>query len=167
MNERILSLERAAADDLDYIVEVYNSIIPGGEVTADVEPVKPRDWMPWFVNHQKASRPVWILQVDGRRCGWMSFSDYYGRPAYDITAEVSIYLHEDYRGRGLGPDFLRKGLDYIKEHGVRNVLAFIFTANEPSMRLFEDLGFEEWGRLPGACLINGTEKDVSILGIRI
>lgn len=34
--------------------------------------------------------------------GWLSFQDFYGRKAYDITAEISIYLDEKFRGRGYG-----------------------------------------------------------------
>jgi phosphinothricin acetyltransferase len=147
-----LQMRTATEDDLGFIVDVYNSIIPGGEVTADTEPV---------------TTAAWILEKDGTPCGWMSFSDYYGRPAYAITAEVSIYLAEPWRRQGLGGKFLAMGLEYIRDHGVKSVLAFVFDSNLSSVRLFEQAGFSRWGLLPGACLINGTEKDVGILGIRL
>ncbi len=42
---------------------------------------------------------------------WLSFSDFYGRPAYPRTAEVSIYLDESARGKGLGKQLLAAALD--------------------------------------------------------
>lgn len=159
-----LELRLADTSDYEYIIDVYNSIIPGKEVTADLEPVTVADWMPWFEKHQEKNRPIWILMADGQACGWMSFSDYYGRPAYYITAQVSIYLHEDFRGKGLGKRFLVMGMDYIKQYEVRKVIGVIYAANRPSIKIFKSLGFEQWGLLPGVCLVNETEKDVVILG---
>ena len=160
-----IRIQAAQEEDLSYIVEVYNSIIPGRQVTADLEPVTAEDWLPWFQKHHWPSRPVWILFEDDQPCGWMSFSDYYGRPAYYITAEVSIYLAEEFRNKGLGKQFLQMGLDYIRQHEVRKVIAFIYAHNRPSIMLFEQLEFVNWGLLPGVCLIDETELDVVILGL--
>ena len=159
-----LSLEYAQITDLPYIVEVYNSIVAGGEVTADLKPVTQADWTPWFEKHNQKDRPVWLLQADGLTVGWMSFKDYHSRPAYKITAEVSLYLHENHRMQGLGEKFLLMGLEYIKKQGVKNVIGLVFSSNKPSTRLFAKTGFEVWGLLPDVCVIRGIQKDVLILG---
>lgn len=161
-----LHMERVRATDMPFVVEVYNSTIPG-EATADTEPVTVEDWLPWLSDHQKDDRPAWILFENGRKCGWMSFSDYKKRAAYDGTAEVSIYLHEAFRGRGLAVRFLEMGLDHVRLAGLRKVLAVVFNRNRASVAVFRKLGFEEWGLLPGACLMNGTEWDVAILGLHL
>jgi len=162
-----LRLITAIEEDLTYIVSIYNSVIPGGEVTADTVPVSKEDWLPWFRKHNKPSRPVFLLIENDTVCGWMSFSTFKDRPAYDITVEVSIYLDGKYRGRGLGKRFLSIGLDEISKHGVLNVIGLIFSENIPSMQLFEKLGFESWGTLPKVCVMKGREKSVSILGKRL
>jgi len=162
-----LKLTYAVSSDLPYIVEVYNSTVPGGEVTADTEPITVGEWTPWFNRHNLTDRPIHLLHAGGKTCGWMSFSTYKDRPAYDITVEVSIYLEEGHRKKGLGRRFLSMGLDDIGKHGILNVIGLIFTENKPSMRLFEDLGFEAWGVLPRVCVMEGIEKDVSILGKRL
>lgn len=162
-----LHLLPAGEADLPYIVEVYNSVVPSGIVTADAHPVTEESRRTWLREHHHPERPVWILTADREPCGWMSFSDYYDRPAYDITAEVSIYLEERFRGRSLGKRFLRLGLDRMKATSLRNVVAFVFTVNTVSMRLFESAGFSNWGLMPATCLLHGTELDVAILGLRL
>lgn len=169
---RILSgmkrcLVPARKTDLPYIVEVYNSIVPGGEVTADLEPVSVVDWTPWFESHDPDRTPVYMLQEGDEICGWMSFSTYYDRPAWNITLEVSIYLEERARGEGRGIAFLEAGIRAVAGKGVENLLAFIYRDNERSIRLFEKAGFEHWGRLPEVCRMRGTYRDVDILGRRI
>ena len=39
--------------------------------------------------------------------GWVSFQPFYGRPAYDATAEISIYLAPLQRGKGYGKSILQ------------------------------------------------------------
>ena len=48
--------------------------------------------------------------------------------------------------------------------GIDRVLAITFEHNEASLRLFLSLGFEEWGRLPGACDMGGVRRGVVLLG---
>jgi L-amino acid N-acyltransferase YncA len=44
---------------------------------------------------------LWIVENDESEIiGWVSFQDFYGRSAYDGTAEISIYLDEKFRGKG-------------------------------------------------------------------
>ncbi|MEZ5008075.1 MAG: N-acetyltransferase family protein [Chitinophagales bacterium] len=162
-----LELKIASLENLPFIVEVYNSIIPGGQITADLNPVSVADWTPWFKQHNTEIRPVWLLMFEGKACGWMSFSDYKSRSAYDITAEISIYLDEHSRGKGLGGKFIRLGLSEIRKRGLKNVMAVIYAANRPSITLFESIGFEKWGLLPKVCEVKGEEKDVIILGLRL
>ncbi len=150
--------------DLPYIVEVYNSIIPLGNVTADLFPVTTEDWTPWFQQHQSPLRPIYILQMDGFDCGWMSFSDYKARTAYNITAEISIYLAEEHRGKGWAHHFIEMGLSMLKAKGLKNVMAVIYADNIASVALFKKLGFTQWGLLPAVCNVKGVLKDVVILG---
>ena len=47
------------------------------------------------------------------------------------------------------------------------LLGFIFAHNEPSLRLFEKLGFARWGCLPRVAELDGVERDLVIVGLRI
>ncbi|MGA3882427.1 GNAT family N-acetyltransferase, partial [Bacillus pumilus] len=76
---------------------------------------------------------------------WLSFETLYGGPAYNGTVEMSIYLNQDDRGRGLGSLFLQEAIELAPSLGIRTVLAFIFLHNEASIRLFKKRGFETGG----------------------
>lgn len=157
-------LELALATDLPAIVDIYNSTIAGRMVTADLEPVSIASRQAWFDAHQPERRPLWVVRENGRLLAWVSLSDFYGRPAYNGTAEVSIYLHEDARGRGLGSTLLAEVIERAPAYGVENLLGFIFGHNEPSLALFRKFGFAEWAHFPRVAVLDGVHRDLIILG---
>ena len=95
---------------------------------------------------------------------WGSFSDLYARPAYHISSEISIYLHQDYHGKGLGGMLTQWMLTQAPSLGIRNVVALIFAHNQPSLKLFTKLGFGQWGYMPQVCDMQGFIADVVMLG---
>lgn len=161
--------EPARADDLPAIVEIYNSTVAGRMVTADLEPVPVESRRAWFEAHAKPQRPLWVVRDPqaGGLAGWLSFSDFYGRPAYRHTAEVSIYLREDWRGRGLGRWLLREAIAHAPAIEVSTLLGFVFGHNGPSMALFASEGFEAWGTYPRVAVLDGVERDLVVLGRRV
>ncbi|MEM5456084.1 GNAT family N-acetyltransferase [Paraburkholderia phytofirmans] len=165
-----LSYRDATLDDLPAIVAIYNSTVPSRQVTADLEPVSVESRLGWFHAHGPQKRPLWVVedaQQPGRVIAWLSFSDFYGRPAYQRTAEVSIYLDESARGRGLGKQMLAASLAAAPALGIDSVLGFIFGHNEASLRLFRAFGFDTWGELPRVAVLDGVERDLVILGKRL
>jgi len=152
--------------DLKKIIETYNSTISSRLVTADLEPVSIESKKNWFDSHNQTNRPLWVVLVNGFYAGWMSFNSFYGRPAYDITAEVSIYLEEAARGKGLGNTCLQKAIDEASIRGIKNLLGFIFGHNEPSLKLFSKYKFEKWAHFPKVANMDGVERDLIILGLR-
>ena len=58
----------AGNDDLQFIVDIYNSTIPGRMVTADTEAVSVEDRLAWFREHNPEKRPLWIVEYEGEPC---------------------------------------------------------------------------------------------------
>lgn len=162
-----ITFRDAQIEDLPKIVEIYNSTIASRMVTADTEPVSIEDRLPWFNEHNPSKRPLWVVEYDGAICGWISFQSFYGRPAYDATTEISIYLSEDFRGKGLGKITLQHAIEACPQLKIENLLAFIFAHNEPSIRLFKNFQFEEWAHLPAVAELDGVKRDLVILGKKI
>ncbi|WP_144153573.1 GNAT family N-acetyltransferase [Paraburkholderia sp. BCC1885] len=162
-----LSYRDATLDDLPAIVAIYNSTVPSRQVTADLEPVSVESRLAWFHAHGPEKRPLWVVEAEGRVIAWLSFSDFYGRPAYSRTAEVSIYLDAAARGKGLGKQLLTAALAAAPALGIDTVLGFIFGHNEASLRLFQSFGFGEWGTLRRVAVLDGVERDLLILGLRL
>lgn len=160
----------ARPEDLPVIVDIYNATIASREVTADTEPVTVASRQQWFDDHDPARRPLWVIH-DGNHSGpvigWMSYSNFYGRPAYSGTAEVSIYIAEDWRGKGLGRYCLEQAIEHAPKIAVHTLLGFIFGHNAPSLGLFKKYGFETWANLPRVATLDGIERDLIILGKRV
>ncbi len=163
-----LKFRNAEQQDLPYIVEIYNSTIASRMVTADTEPVSVASRQKWFDEHNASKRPLWMVEDQNNQLlGWVSFQSFYGRPAYDATVEISIYLDEQQRGRGLGKQILQHCMDKAPGLGVHTLLGFIFAHNLASIALFEKMGFEEWANLPNIETLDQEERSLKILGIRI
>ena len=166
MNELIY--RDAELADLNRIVEIYNSTIASRMVTADTEPVSVDDRLQWFNDHNPEKRPLWLIENNlNDIIGWVSLQSFYGRPAYDGTVEISIYIDENQRGKGLGKQILKDCIDKSLDLGVKTLLGFIFAHNEPSIRLFQHFGFEEWALFPNVAEMDDQEYSLKILGKRI
>jgi L-amino acid N-acyltransferase YncA len=163
----------ALPEDLPVIVAIYNSTIASREVTADTEPVSVASRQPWFDDHDPQRRPLWVIHAADDKAdqpavvGWMSYSNFYGRPAYSGTAELSIYIAEAARGQGIGKYCLQEAIDFAPKIAVHTLLGFIFGHNLPSLALFKKFGFATWANLPGVAKLDGIERDLIILGRRV
>jgi phosphinothricin acetyltransferase len=159
---------RDASDtDLPAIVEIYNAAIPGRLATADTEPVSVSSRQAWFTEHTPAYRPLWVAWVDTSVAGWLSFQSFYGRPAYHATAEISVYVSPRHQREGIARELVMKAIDAAPRLGLKTLLGFIFGQNEPSLRLFAGLGFQRWALLPRVAELDGLERDLTIVGLRV
>jgi len=158
----------AVKGDLNSIVRIYNSTVASRLVTADTEPVSVESKVKWFEDHNPAKRPIWVVEneKDGV-IGWVSFKSFYGRPAYDGTVEISIYLDENQRGKGLGKSVLLHAIEKSPLLGIKTILGFIFSHNEPSLKLFRHFGFEDWANLPNIAQLDEQERSLTIVGKRV
>jgi phosphinothricin acetyltransferase len=158
---------RLATDgDLPRIVEIYNASIPGRLATADTAPVTVEQRQPWFRAHGPR-RPIWVLEREGTVVGWASLTDFYGRPAYAATAEVSVYVAPEAHRHGVARALMDHVMAETPRLGVSTLLGFVFGHNTPSLTLIESYGFARWGTLPRVAVLDGIERDLVILGRRI
>ena len=157
----------ANESDLPAIVAIYNASIPARRATADTVEVTVASRMDWFRQHAPERHPLLVHERDGRIEGWVGFQPFRMRPAYARTAEISIYLHPEAQGQGLGRRLLDEALDVARGLPLTTILALVFAHNEPSVRLFRSAGFAEWGRLPDVAEMDGKEYSLLLLGRRI
>jgi phosphinothricin acetyltransferase len=161
-----MKIRDAVETDLPEIVAIYNAAIPSRLATADVEPVSVESRQAWFEQHFPSSRPIWVMEADRAIAGWLSFQSFYGRPAYQATAELSIYVAPAYQRCGVGRQLLSRAIERSSSLGLKTLLGFIFAHNQPSLKLFNSLGFQRWGYLPQVAELDGIERDLNIMGKR-
>jgi phosphinothricin acetyltransferase len=99
--------------------------------------------------------------------GWLGFQAFYGRPAYRKTAELSIYIDPAFQGQGLGKRLLAEAIAQSPRLGLKTLLGFIFGHNQPSLKLFSQYQFEQWGFLPLVADLGEKERDLVIMGRRV
>lgn len=157
----------ASEADLPAIVAIYNSTVPTRQSTADTMEVSIASRLEWFRQHVPNRRPLLVHELDGRVVAWVSFQSFYGRPAYDHTAEISIYISPEQREKGLGRQLLAESLDMTQKLEIKTVVGFVFAHNKPSIKLFSSFGFVKWGRLPDVAKMDGNEYSLLILGKRV
>ena len=158
----------ATEADLPAIVAIYNAAIPGRTATADTEPVTVESRRAWFAEHTPNHRPMWVAEMDGQVVAWVGLSSFYGgRPAYDATAEVSMYIAPDYQNRRLGSDLLEYVIAQCPRLGVTTLLAMYFDHNEASRRLCTRLGFEPCGHLERIANLDGQVRGLIIAARRV
>jgi phosphinothricin acetyltransferase len=150
--------------DLPAIVAILNAAIATRMATAQLRPVTVEERLPWLRGHTPDGHPLWVLEKDGRVAAWLSVHPFSGRCAYRGTAEVSVYVAEEFRRRGYARALLEQLLERSPALEIHSFLGLIFAHNAPSLALFRQLGFEQWGLLPHVAQMEGLLRDVIIMG---
>jgi len=154
----------AVEADLPAIVEIYNATVPTRMVTAELEPTTVEARLPWFREHSPGQYPFWVAELESRVIGWLDFKKFLPRCAYRGTAEISVYVDEKFRRRGVGQRLLEHAIARAPSLGITALVGLIFGHNEASLKLFQRLSFEQWAFLPAVAQLDGVQRDLVVLG---
>lgn len=160
-------IREATETDLWAIVEIYNANIPSRMATADLETVSIESRKRWFYDRIPNKRPIWVMEIDNKIVGWLSFQSFYGRPAYHQTAELSLYVSPFHQRQGIGRQLLQQAIAQSPNLNLTTLLGFIFAHNQPSLELFYKYQFQQWGYLPKVAVLDGIERDLVIVGRKV
>ncbi len=140
----MLTIRKASLGDLAAITEIYNQAILKTTATFDTEPKSLEEQKEWFENHSP-KYPVLVAEEDGQVIGWASLSKWSDRCAYSDTAEISLYVSEKERGRGIGRELLEAIIKEGEKSGLHSIIARIAEGNDMSIHLHRSVGFEQIG----------------------
>ena len=154
----------AAEEDLPAIIAIYNAAIATRSATAQLETVTVESRQNWLSYHSPHEYPFWVLEKEGLVAGWLTFKSFLPRSAYRGTAELSVYVDEQFRQQGVACRLLEKAVESSPALGLSALVGLIFAQNTASIRLFEKLGFTRWGLLPRIARIEKIERDLAIMG---
>src|SRR5437667_3371381 len=154
----------AVEADLPAIIEIYNAAIATRIATAQLEPVTISERRDWLSEHSPDRYPFWVAETEGRVIGWLSFKAFLPRCAYRGTAEISVYVDEKFRRRGVGQRLLEEAIARAPSLEITALVGLIFGHNEPSLKLFQRFGFERWGFFPAVAQLDGVKRDLVVMG---
>jgi L-amino acid N-acyltransferase YncA len=136
----------AVASDAEGVVAIYNDAVLRTTATFDLEPrsvVEQRRRLA----EAGPRHPFLVAELDGAVVGWACLIPWSERPAYAATAEVSVYVRADQRGRGIGRALLNALVDGAVSAGLHTLLARVADGNPASLRLHESMGFDRVGTM--------------------
>ncbi len=140
------TVRRAKKEDLPAIVEIYNQAILRTTATFDTEEKTWEDQIPWWNSHNDRL-PIFVALREGKVVGWASLSAFSDRCAYYQSAEDSLYIHEDFRGQGLGRLLLAAVITHAQTTDIHTIISRIAEDNPVSLALHEAFGFVIKGTL--------------------
>src|SRR5436305_1615229 len=105
-----MRIRDAMDSDLPAIIKIYNAAIVTRVATAQLEPVTLEQRRNWLKEHSPDRHPFWILEIDRQIAGWLTLKPFLPRGAYRGAAEVSVYVDEKFRRRGIARALLEEAI---------------------------------------------------------
>ncbi|WP_210486308.1 GNAT family N-acetyltransferase [Rufibacter aurantiacus] len=154
-----ITLQPLLAEHYPQVKAIYEQGIATGNATFQTSAPT---WETWDAVHLPHSRLVAITD-SGKVAGWAALSPVSGRCVYGGVAEVSVYLHEDFRGQGLGARLLSQLIQESEANGMWTLQAGIFRENEASIGLHQKCGFRTVGMRERIGQLDGQWRDTVLL----
>lgn len=142
-------IRRAQTADLQQLLDIYNYEVLHGVATFDITPKSLDERRQWLEEHNIGNFPL-IVAVDTADAvmGYASLSAYRTKEAYRQTAELSVYIAPDHRGKGVASALLEAIIDIARrETDLHTIVSVITSGNDISRRLHEKFGFEFCGTM--------------------
>ncbi|WP_396176731.1 GNAT family N-acetyltransferase, partial [Flavobacterium sp.] len=89
-------------EDLQAIVEIINFNILNSTALYDYHPRTLEQQLAIFEDKLKKGFPIIVATMDNRIVGFGYYSEFRFREAYRFTVEHSLYVSNDYYGKGIG-----------------------------------------------------------------
>ncbi|RFM29054.1 GNAT family N-acetyltransferase [Deminuibacter soli] len=146
------------ADHWTEVKAIYESGLATGN--ASFQQTAP-SWEQWNQSHLQHSR---LVVVDGQTVvGWAALTPVSSRSVYSGVAEVSIYISDAHRGRGVGKILLAELITTSEQNNIWTLQAGIFPENIASIKLHEQAGFRQVGYREKIGKMNDRWRDTVLL----
>lgn len=133
-------LRLAQPTDTDALLEIYGPYVRNTSLTFELETPSPAEFARRMDDYLRYA-PWLLMECEGRVAGYAYASRHRERAGYQWSAECSIYLHDDFMGKGLAEPLYKALFEILSIQGFRNVYAVINLPNERSVRFHENMGF--------------------------
>jgi len=137
-------IRSANPHDTEKMLEIYAPYILNSTVSFETE-VPLREEFQRRVFHYQEKLPWIVCNIDNDLAGYAYATDHRQRKAYEVTKELSVYVHNDYRQCGVATGLYTALIEILQAQGVSNVLAGITLPNLESVSFHESMGFKPVG----------------------
>lgn len=158
MTNAACTIQKMQPGDWDSVRSIYLEGIATGNATFETGAP---EWDAWDSAHLPSCRLV--ARDEEAVIGWAALSSVSGRCVYAGVAEVSVYVAQSARGKGLGSALLTRLIEESEENGLWTLQAGIMAENSASIALHQQCGFREVGRRERIGKLKGEWRDVVLM----
>jgi L-amino acid N-acyltransferase len=141
------TLRAARTSDLEALRSIYNHAVQHTTASYDYEPRSAEKQVEWFAAKNASGYPVIVAEIAGECVGFASYGSFRAWMGYRFTVEHSVYVSQAARRQGIASALVRALIDAARAQGLHTMVAGIDAANEGSIALHRQLGFEDAGVL--------------------
>lgn len=146
--------------DLPAILTIYNQGIADRIATLETEPKDLAYMTAWLAGRAPHYAVLVAERPDGVIAGWASINPYNARCAYRGVGELSIYIHREHRGQGVGQLLLDALEAAGRQGGFHKFVLFTFPFNGLGQGLYRKKGYREVGTFHEQGVLDGKHVDV-------
>ena len=154
----MIILDKMLPADWEAVKQIYEEGIATGNATFQQQAP---NWEEWNNDHLSHSRI--IAKEDGTILGWAALTGVSGRCVYAGVAEVSVYVSDKARGKGVGKKLLQKLIEESEANNIWTLQAGIFPENIASIKIHNASGFRTLGVRERIGHMNGIWRDTVLM----
>lgn len=140
-------IHEATENDLIGILEIYNDAILNTTAIYAYEPHDIEERKQWYYERKGKGHPVLVFEEESKVVGFATFEQFRDYPAFKYSLEHSVYVHKDYRKRGIGKKLMEELIKVANEMEYAIMVAAIDSENKGSIELHKNLGFKYAGTI--------------------
>ena len=142
-----MNIRFARPSDAATLLDIYAPFVENTAITFEYEVPTIEDFAT-RIEKTLEKYPYLVAEEDGLILGYAYASTYYARAAYDWAAELSVYVSQDARGKGVGSRLYDELEDLLDQMGHMHFLACISLPNEASLALHQKRGYQQVAHFP-------------------
>ena len=158
VNPLVMKIRNLLPSDWDSVKSIYEKGIATDNATFQTSAPS---WEEWDSSHLGTCRV--IAEENGSLLGWAALTPVSSRCVYAGVAEVSVYVHPEQSGKGIGLALLEALVTLSEAEGIWTLQAGIFPENIGSLRIHEKAGFRTLGVREKIEKQNGVWRDTVLL----
>ena len=146
-------------ENINEALTIYNWYVLNSMATFHLKAIEQKE-LEKMVSAGHSKYQSFLILFKGNVCGFCYLSQFRYKEAYDKSAEITLYLDQNFTGKGIG----KKTVSYLekiaKTNKIDNLVAVITATNMESIALFEKAGYLKVGHLKNIGVKFGETLDV-------
>ena len=136
-------IRNVTQNDASQLTEIYNYYIKNTVITFEKSEINEQEMANRISENLSENLPWIVFEEDSDLLGYAYASKWKSRCSYRFSVEVTVYLHNEIKGKGFGSQLYKELINQIKELKYHALIGGISLPNEASIKLHEKFGFKK------------------------